>query len=59
MISDRERQALECIELAAQADDPVVQKSLLQAAEALRIHSAPDAAVASQTGTFTHTAKID
>lgn len=59
MISDRERQALECIELAAQADDPVVQKSLLQAAEALRIHNTPDTATASQTGAFTDPAKID
>lgn len=53
MISDRERQAIECLELAAQADDPVVQKSLLQAAEAL-LHSAPHVAATSRTGTCTH-----
>jgi len=35
MISDREKQAMECLELAAQADDPAVQKSLRQAADAL------------------------
>jgi len=56
MISDREKQAMECLELAAQADDPAVQKSLRQAADALlfnnltepsilspRSHSAPQA----------------
>jgi len=39
LISDLERQALECLELAAQADDPVVQESLLRAAESLRFRN--------------------